>query len=186
MSGRPGLLIPWPSFHAPTRMLTMMKAIAMRPKRLRAECPNQLMAPTTIRSPKARTKCNGASSGRYATMLAAPEETLMEMVSTKSTMSAPTGTNAQASPKACPVSAAPPPPSGKQARDELSIVGDDDGNDEYDEAHRRQNEGEVAVELPECGFDGIGGRRDRIGHDCKGEGDQQYGPTAKNGEEPRP
>src|SRR5829696_9774904 len=79
-----------------------------------------------------------------------------------------------------------PPTAFGEARDELSIVGDDDGDDEYDEAHRRQNETEVAIEVSKCGFDGIGGRRYRIGHDRKGEGDQQYGPTAKNGEEPGP
>ncbi|MGI9156437.1 MAG: hypothetical protein ACR2FG_07345 [Marmoricola sp.] len=42
-------------------------------------------------------------------------ETPIAMVSTKSTISAPIGMNAQPSPKATPAAAAAPPPCGKRA-----------------------------------------------------------------------
>ena len=47
--------------------------------------------------------------------LVATTETLMAMVSTKSTISAPIGMKAQPSPNAEPAAAAAPPPSGKRA-----------------------------------------------------------------------
>jgi hypothetical protein len=47
-----------------TTMVMATKAMTMTLKRLRAECPNQLMAPTTSRRPRARTAWNEASSGR--------------------------------------------------------------------------------------------------------------------------
>ena len=56
-----------------------------------------------------------AMEGTYAMTADAAAETLMAMVSTKSTMRAPMGMNAQPSPNAAPAAAAAPPPSGKRA-----------------------------------------------------------------------
>jgi hypothetical protein len=66
-------------------------------------------------------------------MLDAPDDTLIAMVSTKSTMSAPIGTNAQASPKARPDAAG----ALGEAGDELAVVQDDHGDDENHERHGR-------------------------------------------------
>lgn len=49
---------------------------------------------TKIRSPRARITCNGASSVKYATMLEAPDDALINMVNAKSMMRALIGKNA--------------------------------------------------------------------------------------------
>jgi hypothetical protein len=52
---------------------------------------------------------HGASAGTNAMIADAPAAELIAMVSTKSTINAPMGTNAMPSPNASPVAAAPPP-----------------------------------------------------------------------------
>lgn len=101
---------------------------------------------------------------------AAPEETLIAAVSTKSTIRAPIGTNAQASPKARPDAAA----ALGEAGDELAVVQHDHGDHEHHEAHRRQEQSEAAapvLQCPERGLDRVSHRGDRVGHDRQREGD---------------
>lgn len=76
--------------------------------------PQVTPATSTVR-PNASGMRQPASAGTYAISADAPAAELMAMVSTKSTINAPIGTNAHASPNASPAAAAAPPPAGYRA-----------------------------------------------------------------------
>ena len=81
----------------------------------RPRCPNQVSAATAVTTRTAERDAPRGEPGKYAITADAAAETLIAIVSTKSTISAPIGMNAQPSPNAAPAAAAAPPPSGKRA-----------------------------------------------------------------------
>ena len=90
----------------------MTKAMVMVANTARPRCPNQVSAATAVTTRTAKGMRHGASAGIYAMTADAAAETLIAIVRTKSTMSAPIGMNAQPSPKAAPAAAAAPRPRG--------------------------------------------------------------------------
>jgi hypothetical protein len=89
-----------------------MNPTVIAAKTSRPRCPNHVAAPTRMTSPSASSSRQGARAGKYAIAADAPAETLMAIVRTKSTTSAPIGINDQPSPKASPTAADAPPPCG--------------------------------------------------------------------------
>ena len=83
-------------------------------KTLRPMCPNHVTAATTQHRKTAIKVRRGASDGKNAIAADAAAATLIAIVRTKSTINAPSGRNAQPSPKAAPVAATAPPPSGNR------------------------------------------------------------------------
>jgi hypothetical protein len=77
-------------------------------------CPNQVSPATISRITRASGIRSGASPEAKAISAEEAAETLIAMVRTKSTIRAPIGMKAQASPKAEPAAAAAPPPCGKR------------------------------------------------------------------------
>ncbi len=98
----------------------------------------------------------------------AAADTLMAMVSTKSTIRAPIGMKDHASPNALPAAAAAPPPSGNRPA-QLEVVRDDQGDGRHHQGHRRQQQAEIPVQSAKGCLDGVGDRRHRVRHHRVGE-----------------
>lgn len=81
----------------------------------RPRCPNQVSPATAMIRRRANGIRQEARAGRKAITAEVPAATLMLIVRTKSTISAPIGMNAHASPNASPAAAAAPPPPGNRA-----------------------------------------------------------------------
>ena len=83
-----------------------MNSIVIAANTARPMWPNDVIAATKTSRATARGTRSGASPGRESIAADAPAAALIAIVSTKSTMSAPIGTNALASPNALPAAAA--------------------------------------------------------------------------------
>jgi hypothetical protein len=57
---------------------------------------------------------------------------------------------------------------------QLPVVEGDEGDDPDHQAHRRDQQVEVAAEGSQGGLDRVGNRRDRVGHHRKGKGHEQH------------
>jgi hypothetical protein len=98
-----------------TAAATVMNATVIAANTVRPRCPNQVPPATRATSSSASGIRKAARPGKNAMIAEAPAAELIAMVSTKSTISAPIGTNAAPSPNASPAAAAAPPPCGYRA-----------------------------------------------------------------------
>ena len=115
---------------------------------------------------------SGARDPTALTTAAEAAEAPIEVVSTKSTTSAPRGTKAH-----------PAPGRGRRDRggapavreqpDDLLVVHHDERQDGDDDGHRPQQEVQAAVQGTQRRLDGVGDRGDGIGHDGEREGGDQ-------------
>jgi hypothetical protein len=114
----------------------------------------------------------GTSADTNAMIAEALAAELITMVSTKSTIDAPMGTNAMPSPNASPARSRAA--ALRVAGDLLVVVDDDKHHDHDDQAHRGQQQREVRAQGMQRGLDGVGDRRDLVGHHGEGEREQQH------------
>ncbi len=77
--------------------------------------PNQVNAPTNASSANPRISRSGPSPGKYAISALTAAAIEIAIVSTKSTIRAPIGTNTQPVPNARAAASGDPPPSGNRA-----------------------------------------------------------------------
>lgn len=63
--------------------------------------------------------------------------------------------------------------------DELPVIEDDKGNDHHHQGHGGYQQCQIPVQGAQGRFDGVGDRRNRIGHHCESEREQERGAGAQ-------